>query len=153
MESGPVFADPSGRRRRVLRFAGLGAAAVLAVCLGAVAVAVTGGPQAPFTQWAAPQATTTPGGHAGQSVAGHSVGRNGSAGSSGGQNLGGGTPGSTTPNASGPASQSPSPSTGASATPSASATATQTTAPTNPAGKTPPGRTKSPNPHKPSSAA
>ncbi len=53
MESGPVFTDSSGRRRRVLRYAGLAVAVALAVCLGAVAVAMTGGPQAPFTQAAA----------------------------------------------------------------------------------------------------
>src|SRR5215472_3344725 len=55
VESGPVFADSSGRRRRVLRYAGLAAAAVLAICLGAVVVAMTGGPQAPFTHWAVQQ--------------------------------------------------------------------------------------------------
>jgi len=55
-ESRPVFADPSGRRRRVLRFAGIGSMAVLAAFLVAVVMAMTGGPQAPLTQWAVPQA-------------------------------------------------------------------------------------------------
>jgi len=64
-----------------MRFAGLGAAAVLAVCLGSVAVAMTGGPQAPFTQWAVPQVPASPSGGHNSQAAGHSPGsRSGSAG-------------------------------------------------------------------------
>jgi hypothetical protein len=160
VESGPIFVDPSGRRHRVMRFAGLGAAGVLAACLVAVVVAMTGGPQAPFTQWAAPQAPASgPGGHAFQQAAGHSPDNNRSgssvpgaaAGSTGLQNPGG-APGSTAPAGTG---TSPSPSAGASpsATKSASPSASQSPVPTNPGGKTPPGKTKSPSPRKPSNAA
>jgi YVTN family beta-propeller protein len=151
VESGPVFADSSGRRRRVLRFAGLGAAAVLAVCLGAVVVAMTGGPQAPFTHWAVQQpAQAAPTGRASQQAVGGSpsAGRSNGAvpGSAGGQNPAGGTPGSTTPGT----SHSPAPSTGASPTagPSVGPSTGSSPAPTNPAGKTPPGHTKSPNPRR-----
>ena len=56
VESRPVFADPSGRRRKVLWFAGIGTMVALAAFLVAVLIALTGGPQAPLTQWAAPQA-------------------------------------------------------------------------------------------------
>src|SRR6266567_4869992 len=59
VESRPVFADPSGRRHQILRFAGFGSMAAIAACLVAVVMAMTGGPQAPFTQWAAPQAPAT----------------------------------------------------------------------------------------------
>src|SRR5262245_26945007 len=57
VDSRPVFVDPTGRRRRVLRRAGAGAVAVLVACLGAVVVALAGGPQAPFTHWADPRPT------------------------------------------------------------------------------------------------
>src|SRR5882757_2441442 len=56
VHSRPVFTDPSGRRRRVMRRIGLVSAAALAICLGAVVVAMAGGPAAPFTDWAAPRA-------------------------------------------------------------------------------------------------
>ena len=65
VESRPVFADPSGRRRKVLRFAGIGSMAVLAAFLVATVMAVTGGPQAPFTQWAVPQAPSPGAKHSG----------------------------------------------------------------------------------------
>src|SRR5215469_2818511 len=55
VDSRPVFVDPTGRRRRVLRRASVGAVAVLVTCLGAVVVALAGGPQAPFTHWADPR--------------------------------------------------------------------------------------------------
>src|SRR5438067_4270729 len=56
VHSRPVFTDPSGRRRRFMRRIGLVSAAALAICLGAVVVAMAGGPAAPFTDWAAPRA-------------------------------------------------------------------------------------------------
>src|SRR5437764_1701968 len=56
VHSRPVFTDPSGRRRRVMRRIGLVSAVALAICLGAVVVAMAGGPAAPFTDWAAPRA-------------------------------------------------------------------------------------------------
>ena len=54
VESRPVFVDPSGRRHRIMRKLGIAAASVLVVCLGAIVVAMAGGPQAPLTNWAAP---------------------------------------------------------------------------------------------------
>jgi hypothetical protein len=39
-----------------MRRIGLVSAAALAICLGAVVVAMAGGPAAPFTDWAAPRA-------------------------------------------------------------------------------------------------
>src|SRR6266576_5687070 len=56
VHSKPVFTDPSGRRRRVMRRISLVSAAALAICLGAVVVAMAGGPAAPFADWAAPRA-------------------------------------------------------------------------------------------------
>src|SRR2546429_9254681 len=56
VHSKPVFTDPSGRRRRAMRRFGLVSAAALAICLGAVVVAMAGGPAAPFADWAAPRA-------------------------------------------------------------------------------------------------
>jgi hypothetical protein len=50
----PVFADASGRRRRVLRRLGLMLAGLMVLFLGAIVVAMAGGPQAPLVQWAAP---------------------------------------------------------------------------------------------------
>src|SRR5256885_2855180 len=56
VHSKPVFTDPSGRRRRAMRRIGLVSAAALAICLGAMVVAMAGGPAAPFAEWAAPRA-------------------------------------------------------------------------------------------------
>ena len=56
VHSRPVFADPSGRRRRAMRRIGFVSAAALAICLGAMVVAMAGGPAAPFAEWAAPRA-------------------------------------------------------------------------------------------------
>lgn len=145
VESGPVFADASGRRRRFMLYAGFGAAAALAVCLGAVVVAMAGGPRAPFTQWAGPQPPVS-------ASAGHSS-RSGAGGPAAAQNPAGGTAGAATPAAGGPPSATASPSAGASPTAARSASASTSPAPTNPAGKTPPGLTKSPNPHKSASVA
>ncbi len=123
-------------RRHVLRLAGLGVAVMLAICLGAVVVAMTGGPQAPLTQWAAPRPPAgTPSGHAAQQGAAHAAGSRGAPGAAGAV--------STTPSA----RAVPSASAGTSATPATSLAAT------NSAGRTPPGQVKSPNPHKPSIAA
>ena len=120
VHSRPVFADPSGRRRRLMRRAGLALAAALGVCLLAVVVAVAGGPQAPFTHWAAPK----------PSAAGNGTGA-----------------GLPPPHA---RPGTPSPSVPGSPRPSASRipSATASPVPTNPAGRTPSGQTKSPNPHK-----
>src|SRR6185437_7853980 len=45
VESRTVFADLSGRRRRLIRRLGIASACALTICLGAVAVALAGGPQ------------------------------------------------------------------------------------------------------------
>lgn len=158
----PVFADPSGRRQRLLRSVGLGSAGALALCLGAVVVAMAGGPQAPFTNWAAPlsqasgAASQVPtGGHARSGSHGSSLdgARNGitpspaaapapvagRAGSSSGSPTSSGRPSSSSsPSGSGTPSSSGAP----------SGSGTPSPAPTNPAGHTPPGAMKSPNPHK-----
>lgn len=124
-------------RHHILRLAGLGVAAVLAICLGAVVVAMTGGPQAPLTQWAAPrQSAGGSSGHAAQQGAARATASSGAPGRTGTVN--------TTP--------------GARAVPSASAGPSATPATTRPATgsanrTTPPGQVKSPNPHKPSVAA
>ena len=56
MEHGPVFSDPSGRRRRLMVRVGLAASGVLAIFLAVTVLAMTGGPEAPFMKWAAPHA-------------------------------------------------------------------------------------------------
>jgi len=127
-----VFADPSGRRRRTLRVLGAAAGLIIVVALALITVGLAGGPQAPFISWAHPHR--------------------------GGGPAAGKHPGQASPPAAVPAQPSPSadpqPSPSASPSPlpsqrtSPSESPTATPAPTNPAGKTPPGRTKSPNPHK-----
>ena len=124
-------------------FAGLGAAVALAGCLGAVAVAMTGGPKAPFTQWAAPQTpASTPGGHGAAS-------RSPNASASAGAQDGASGFAGPTPSAGSAGTASPSASAGSSPSsiPTASAAAGKSPVPTNPAGKTPPGHTKSARPH------
>jgi len=123
-------------RHHVLRLAGLGVAVVLAICLGAVVVAMTGGPQAPFTQWAAQRPPTGgPSGHAAQQGAAHATASSGAPGTA--------RPVRTTSSARAVPSASAGPSVTPTTTPSA----------TSSAGRTPPGQVKSPNPHKPSIAA
>jgi hypothetical protein len=107
-----------------MRRAGLALAAALGVCLLAVVVAMAGGPQAPFTQWAAPKPP------AGSTQVGTGAARRPA------------RAGTQTPSPSVQVSPRP----GASPTPSASSTASATL--TNPAGRTPSGLTRSPNPHK-----
>src|SRR5205823_14858325 len=69
VHSKPVFTDPSGRRRRFMRRIGLVSAAALAICLGAVVVAMAGGPAAPFTDWVAPRAPAAAPHHGGTTPA------------------------------------------------------------------------------------
>jgi hypothetical protein len=157
VESRPVFADPSGRRRRIMRRVGLGSAAALVVCMGAVVVAVAGGPQAPFTDWAAPHAraavpgsgrsgTPDRGDNAGPSQPGAQSGRAlsplPSAGSSPRPGVSAAPAGSSSRPGGSAAPSSP-------AVPSSSsfAAAPSSPVPANPAGRTPPGSTRSPNPH------
>ncbi|HEX6856418.1 MAG TPA: hypothetical protein VF204_14080 [Streptosporangiaceae bacterium] len=135
MHSSPVFADPSGRRRRLLRLLGAAAGLIIAVSLALITVGLAGGPQAPFISWAHPHRGAAP------TVSKHP---------------GHGSPPPPPPSAAVPVQPSPSadpqpspsgsPSPSPSASPSESPTAAP--APTNPAGKTPPGQTKSPNPHR-----
>jgi hypothetical protein len=142
VESTPVFADPSGRRRRVMRRLGVVAAVVLVTCLGAVLVAMAGGPQAPLTTWAAPRhlaPTSRPGA---SSAANRAASSRPGAQARPQRSL---VPGlSPSPSA----QVSPKPSPGVTPSPSSSASVS----PTNPSGRTPPGQTKSPNPHKSSHA-
>lgn len=119
-----VFTDPSGRRRRRFRRIGQTAMVVLALCLGAVGVAMAGGPGAPFAQSRPQPQTTTPPSHA---VKHHHRGHHGAGGTVA-------NPGSTS--ASREMSHSPKP------TPTASPVAT------NPAGHVPPGKNRTPNPKK-----
>src|SRR6266566_4726809 len=140
VHSKPVFTDPSGRRRRAMRRIGLVSAAALAICLGALVVAMAGGPAAPFADWAAPRAPA---------AAPHNGGTTRAP-----------ARGTTSLPPSSPRlglTVSPSPSAGSAPLPSGSATTRPTTSdtaaggtsspvPTNPVGRTPPGHTKSPRP-------
>src|SRR5215472_4836641 len=107
-----------------MRRLGIVAAGVLVVCLGAVFVAMAGGPQAPLTSWAAPHNQQSAG------LPGHA----------------------RDPDRLSRTHASPSPSVQAS--PKASSAVTHspgtgsTTTPTNRAGHVAPGLTRSPNPHK-----
>lgn len=147
-----MFADPTGRRFRMLRVAGITATAALTVCLGAVVVALTGGPSAPFTQWAVPRQAAGTAGHGTQHGAGQ-------AGMTASPSPVGGTRTATAAPAGGP-SASPAPSAAVKATAAPSPAASVTASPaasaaTNPAGRTPPRhtRTKSANPHASASVA
>jgi len=131
VEPEAVFADPSGRRRRIMRRLGLGLAAALAACLGVIAVAVAGGPQAPFTHWAAPPPRATASNH----DLGHRVISR--------------SPPVPLPGV-GP-SPHPTPGRSSSARPRPGGLASSPV-PTNPAGRTPPGRSRTPHPHQSSHA-
>ena len=144
VHSRPVFTDPSGRRRRVMRRIGLLAAAALAICLGAVMMAMAGGPAAPFTNWAAPHppAAAT---HDATPIRAPAHGPTGAAPSS--------QPAWLAPVPSVSAGSAPPASGSATPRPTASGTAaassTSSPVPTNPAGRTPPGHTKSARPGNP----
>jgi len=140
VHSRPVFTDPSGRRRRAMRRIGLTSVAALAICLGAVVVAMAGGPAAPFTDWAAPRAPAAAG-HDGGTIRAPARGTTSLPPSSPRPGL------AVSPSPS--AGSAPPPSGSATPLPTASATAasgTSSPVPTNPAGHTPPGHTKSPRP-------
>jgi len=139
----PVFADPSGRRRRKMRLLGIGAGLAIVGSLVLITVGLAGGPQAPFISWALPH---HPGGAAGQRPSG---GHSGS-GQARSAAAGAAAPSpSASPQPSPSADPRPSPQPSASSSPSPG-TSTATPSPTNPAGRTPPGQTKTPtpNPHK-----
>jgi len=132
VHAGPVFADPSGRRRRALRVLGAAAGLIIVVSLALITLGLAGGPQAPFISWAHPHRGGAPpvGRHPGQASPSAAV------------------PVQPSPSADPQSSPSASPSPLPSPSASPSESPTETPAPTNPAGNTPPGRTKSPNPHK-----
>jgi hypothetical protein len=143
VHSRPVFTDPSGRRRRAMRRIGLVSAAALAICLGAVVVAMAGGPAAPFTDWAAPRAPAAAP-HNGGTIRASARGTTSLPPSSPRPGL------ALSPSPS--AGSAPPPSGRATSRPTASDTAASPTSspvPTNPAGRTPPGHTKSPRPGSP----
>jgi hypothetical protein len=144
VHSRPVFTDPSGRRRRAMRRIGLLAAAALAICLGAVMTAMAGGPAAPFTNWAAPQppAAAT---HDATPIRAPAHGPTGASPSS--QPAGLAPVPSASAGSAPPASGSATPRSTASGT--AAASSTSPPVPTNPAGRTPPGHTKSARPGNP----
>jgi hypothetical protein len=131
----PVFTDPSGQRRRKLRRVGIAASVLLVGALILVVTGLIGGPGTPFSLWGAPKS------------AAHGSAAPGLAGSSGGNHGRGAPP----PRLIGPtaSAQVPHPSPAASPTPSHAPSATPSGSPssTNPAGRTPPGRTRSKKPH------
>lgn len=131
MHASPVFADPSGRRRRALRVLGVAAGLIVTAALALITLGLAGGPQAPFISWAHPHRPAAPG-----------------AGRHPGQASPPAPPAGVPVQPSPSADPQPSPSPSAPPSPAPSESPTVTPAPTNPAGKTPPGRAKSPNPHK-----
>jgi hypothetical protein len=137
-ETGPVFADPSGQRRRLMRMMGAGGSVLLVGALILVGISLFGGPDTPFSVFGAPIAqrqgqpgTGGAGKQSGPSAPGRPAPGSGSSSSRPGQHA--------SPTRSG----APSPSRSAPTSPTASPSST----PTNGAGKTPPGRTKPPQPH------
>jgi len=58
---GPVFTDPSGRRRRRMRQAGVGASAALLACLVVMAAGLLGGPGASVIPWSGGNTGAFPG--------------------------------------------------------------------------------------------
>ncbi|HEY2550591.1 MAG TPA: hypothetical protein VGI64_08440 [Streptosporangiaceae bacterium] len=134
MQEPPVFADPTGRRHRRLRRLGIAAGGVLLACLGVVAVALAGGPRAPFISWAVPK-------HATQAEREHGPGREPAA-----RQLPAPSPSPELSPGSAPSPQvSPS-------RPGSRKSVSPSPALTNPAGHTPPGlihrRSPGPKPHK-----
>jgi|SRR6185437_14797372 hypothetical protein len=131
-ETGPVFADPSGQRRKLMRVFGAAASVVLVGALIMAGIGLFGGPETPFSVFGAPPAPAR--------------GHHGPAGSAPGSSR------SMQPNApsgSGPAhSGQPSPTpTPSRSRHSPSPTPTSSPAPTNKAGRTPPGQGRSKSPH------
>jgi hypothetical protein len=135
-ETGPVFADPSGQRRRLMRVFGAAASIVLVGALVMAGIGLFGGPNTPFSVFGAPAS----GDHGHQGTTGQGA----SGGPASASSLPAGAPGS------GPAhsgSRSPSPSPSASRDQSPAPTPSISPTPTNKAGKTPPGQSRSKQPH------
>jgi hypothetical protein len=137
----PVFTDLSGRRMRRMRLAGLAAAGMLLACLAVMAAGLLGGPRASFVPWDTLNPASSParphtGGSPGRPAApaippvpGPAPLREPQASAGARPSAAAGPSAAATPAASGAATASPSPSA------------------TNVAGKTPPGRNRSPSPH------
>src|SRR5258708_39573454 len=53
-ESGPVFADPSGQRRRLMRLLGAGSSVLLVGALILAGIGLFGGPNTPLSVFGAP---------------------------------------------------------------------------------------------------
>jgi hypothetical protein len=135
-ETGPVFADPSGHRRKLMRVFGAAASVVLVGALIIAGIGLFGGPNTPFSVFGAPAAKD----HGHRGATGTGTG-----------NAPGSSSRSPTDAPSGSASRSgkpsPSPSPSTSRHRSATPTPTSSPSPTNPAGKTPPGQDRSKTPH------
>jgi hypothetical protein len=122
--TGPVFADSTGQRRRLMRMLGAGGSVLLLGAVILVGIGLSGGPDTPFTVFGAPATHR------------HADGRPAPGSAS--------SPPTGTPIT--PArSRAPSPT--KSADPSPAPSPTSSPAPTNRAGKTPPGHSRSQNPH------
>lgn len=127
-DSGPIFTDPSGQRRRLLRIVGVAGSMFLVSALVLVGLGLFGGPNTPLSVFG-------PRPHPSHSGA---AGRDGK-----------GEPGRDRPGSSAnrtPSARRSSHSRTASATPTASSSKPSPT-PTNKGGKTPRGHTRSPDPH------
>ncbi|HEX5189781.1 MAG TPA: hypothetical protein VFW16_09585 [Streptosporangiaceae bacterium] len=131
-QTGPVFADPSGQRRRLMRVIGAAASMALVGALVLAGVGLFGGPDTPFSVFGAPAKPT------------HGPGAAGPRGSGGrAPGSASGVPGApSAPARSGKPSPSPSTSQDHSPTP----TPTSSPTPTNKAGRTPPGQGRSKRP-------
>src|SRR5215472_14336204 len=121
-DSGPIFSDPSGQRRRLMKAAGVAGSLLLVGALVLVGLSLFGGPNTPLSVFVKPP---SPAGRSGHESPGHA----------------GSVSGTSAPRA---RSESPAPrpspsgkGTGQSASPT----------PTNPAGKTPQGHRRSPSRH------
>ncbi|MDR2984827.1 MAG: hypothetical protein LBV34_08295 [Nocardiopsaceae bacterium] len=123
-ETGPIFADPTGQRRRLLRVVGAAASVLLVGALIVAGIGLFGGPNTPFSVFGAPPANGK----------GHPGGDGDRAPASGAAS----NPGpsrSATPSPSGSGSHSRSP------------RASRSPSQTNKAGNTPPGLSRSKKPH------
>jgi len=140
----PVFADLSGRRRRLLRLIGAGASVLCAGALTVVGVGLAGGPKPPFGLGGG--APSPPGGgHRSGPRHGGRPAEPGTAPASRGPGHRAGR--SPSPRPSPGKDPSPSPRPSASGSPSSSPTSTTASPSPTASTKSPPGRSHSPSPH------